>query len=191
MDKIDFYFKVLARYDQYVQLANTKASNHITLLASMLAATTALVGWGVTMEKLTFLTLIIGVLYIIFLYRCYEWYSSCMNVIEPNRMRKSDEGKSDEGKSVSEETTSVNEDELSSIFYSDVKKFSTFENFKTQVYKRDERQHLDDLIHQVSIMAKVTEKKFDDYQLVSVHVVHTVIFSVLILLVAVINKVGG
>ena len=27
IDKVDFYFKVLARYDQYVQLANTKASN--------------------------------------------------------------------------------------------------------------------------------------------------------------------
>lgn len=185
MDKIDFYFKVLARYDQYVQLANTKASNHITLLASMLAATTALVGWGVTIEKCTFLTLVIGVLYIAFLYRCYEWYSSCMKVIDPNRRNKSDDVKHE-----SKEKTPVNEDELSSIFYSDVKKFSTFEKFKMQVHKRDETHHLDDLIHQVSIMAKVTEKKFDDYQSVNGHVIYAVVLSILILLAAVINKVG-
>lgn len=51
-EKIEFYFKVLGRFDQYIQLANTKASNHITLLSSLLVAVTALVGWGVDIQKL-------------------------------------------------------------------------------------------------------------------------------------------
>jgi len=51
-EKIEFYFKVLIRFDQYIQLANTKASNQITLLSSLLVAVTALVGWGVDIKKL-------------------------------------------------------------------------------------------------------------------------------------------
>jgi len=179
MDKIDFYFKVLARYDQYIQLANTKASNHITLLASMLVAITALVGWGVNIKELTFSTSLIGFLYIVFLYICFEWYNSCMKVIEPNRSRNSDN------------SLHTSEDELSCIFYSDVSIFSNFKNFKNQADKRNDDQYLDDLIHQVFIMAKVTEKKFDDYNFVNGHVIHAVIVSVLILLVTVINNVGG
>lgn len=179
MDKIDFYFKVLARYDQYIQLANTKASNHITLLASILAANTALVGWGINIENVTLCTVIIGFLYVLFLYRCFEWYSSCMKVIDPNRKRNSDD------------SANKNDDDLSSIFYSDISKFCNFEDFKSQVHQRNENQHLDDLIHQVFIMAKITEKKFDDYQSVNKHVIHSVMLSILILLVTVINKIGG
>ena len=89
MDKIDFYFKVLARYDQYVQLANTKSSNQITFMSSILLAITALVGWGINFEKITALTSFIGFLYLIFLFFCYQWYTHCIAVIEPNRTRSS------------------------------------------------------------------------------------------------------
>ena len=182
MDKIEFYFKVLARYDLYVQLANTKASNQITFLSSILVAITALVGWGITFTNMDILGCMIIVLYGVFLYCCGEWYMHCMNVIQPNRKRSKSDSNSD---------VKINEDELSTIFYSDVAKFKDLQSIKDKVEAKDEQSHLDDLINQVYIMASVTEKKFDDYQLVSVHVVHTVIFSVLILLVAVINKVGG
>lgn len=179
IDKVDFYFKVLARYDQYVQLANTKASNHITLLASMLAATTALVGWGGTFETPTFPTAIIVFLYIIFLYNCYEWYNSCMKVIEPNRTRNLDNSEH------------KNEEELSCIFYSDVSKFSDFENFKDQALKRSDDEYLADLIHQVSNMARVTEKKFNDCEGVNSYVKSAVLISIVILFFSVVNKIGG
>lgn len=179
MDKFDFYFKVLARYDQYIQLANTKASNHITLLASMLVAVTALVGWGGDFTKINFCTSLIVFFYIIFLYLSYEWYSRCMAVIHPNRSRNT------------ANTVHQNEDELSLIFYSDVSKFSTFNNFKSKAINNTKDEHLDDLLHQVFIMAKVTEKKFDDYEKVNGFVTKTVLISLLILFVCLVNKLGA
>jgi len=179
MDKIDFYFKVLARYDLYVQLANTKASNHITLLASILASVSALVGWGLVFDNPSFLMAIIIFLYIIFLYRCYEWYCCCMKVIEPNRKRND------------QNTPPKSEDELSSIFYSDVSKFKNITDFKESVLKRDENDHLNDLIQQVSIMAKVTEQKYDDYQKVNGNVIYTVVLASIILFLVCITKLNN
>ncbi|NWK61394.1 hypothetical protein HYI12_02085 [Acinetobacter sp. SwsAc3] len=179
MDKIDFYFKVLARYDLYVQLANTKASNHITLLASILASVSALVGWGLAFDKPSFCMAIIVFLYIIFLYRCYEWYSSCMKVIEPNRKRNDGN------------TEHKSENELSSIFYSDVSKFRSFDSFKAEAVSRNDDDHLEDLIQQVSIMAKVTEKKYDDYEKVNGHVIHAVLLGCLILFFICIAKLNS
>lgn len=179
MERFDFYFKVLARYDQYVQLANTKASNHITLLASLLVAITAVVGWGADFKEFTFCTGLILFLYAVFLYTCCEWYDRCMTVIYPNRSRNENN------------TTHQSEDELSLIFYSDVSKFSSFDSFKNKAMSKNDDAYLEDLIHQVYIMAKVTEKKFDDYQKVNKYVTINVVISIFILLVTVINKLGG
>lgn len=179
MDKIDFYFRVLARYDLYVQLANTKASNHITLLASILASVSALVGWGLAFDKPSFCMAIIIFLYIIFLYKCYEWYSSCMKVIEPDRRRNDKNNKH------------KLESELSSIFYSDVSKFSSIEKLKEEVNNRDENSHLEDLIQQVSIMAKVTEKKYDNYENVNRHVICTILLACFILFLICVTKLNS
>ena len=67
-------------------------------------------------------------------------------------------------KSDSNSDVKINEDELSTIFYSDVAKFKDLQSIKDKVEAKDEQSHLDDLINQVYIMASVTEKKFDDYQ---------------------------
>jgi hypothetical protein len=176
IDKIEYYFKVLARYDQYIQLANTKASNHITLLASMLVAITALVGWGFDKNELGLMMALVGFLYLLFLFACYEWYSSCMKVIRPNRSRNDGN------------TSHRSESELSTIFYSDVAKFTCFQSFKNQVDSKNDSDQINDLIHQVFIMAKVTEKKFDDYENVHSKVVASVILSVLILFFVVLIK---
>ncbi|WEV50088.1 hypothetical protein OZX61_12040 (plasmid) [Acinetobacter sp. ESL0695] len=89
-EKIEFYFKVLSRFDQYIQLANTKASNQITLLSSLLVAITALVGWGIDIQKLDKiepqpLTCSVVIIYIFFYSFLFFWYKSCMKVIQPNR----------------------------------------------------------------------------------------------------------
>lgn len=184
MDKFDFYFRVLERYDQYVQLANTKASNHITLLCSILVAVTALVAWGIDIEKLKnadigLINSLVFFLYLLFLYLCYEWYSHCMNVIKPNRNRNSTN------------TPATDENELSTIFYSDVAKFSSFPNFKNLIINKQDDAHLEDLLHQVLTMAKVTEKKFDDYHKVNGWVLKSVVVSILILFLTVVTKIGG
>lgn len=179
MDKIEFYFKVLARYDLYVQLANTKASNQITFLSSILVAITTLVGWGISFNNVDILGCLIIVLYGIFLFCCGEWYVHCMNVIQPNRKR-----------SKSESDVEIDEDELSTIFYSDVAKFKNLESIKNKVEKKDEESHLDDLINQVYIMASVTEKKFDDYEKIQPWLMSAVVLGIFILLLTCISKIN-
>lgn len=177
MDKIDFYFKVLARYDLYVQLANTKASNQITFLSSILVAITALVGWGVSFNNMNILGIIIIVLYGIFLYCCGEWYVHCMNIIQPNRKR-----------STNDSDVEIDEDDLSTIFYSDVAKFNDIHRIKTKILTKDDQSHLDDLINQVYIMANVTEKKFNDYEKIQPWLMSAVVLSIFILLFTCISK---
>lgn len=179
MDKIEFYFKVLARYDLYVQLANTKASNQITFLSSILVAITALVGWGISFNNMDILGCLTIVLYGIFLYCCGEWYMHCMNVIQPNRKR-----------SKIDSALGVDEDELSTIFYSDVAKFKDLQSIKNKVEAKDEQSHLDDLINQVYIMASVTEKKFDDYEKIQPWLISAVVISIFILLLTCISKIN-
>lgn len=178
MDKIDFYFKVLARYDQYVQLANTKASNQITFMSSILLAITALVGWGINFEKITALTSVIGFLYLIFLFFCYQWYTHCIAVIQPNRTRSSTND------------TAVTVNNLSTIFYSDVAKFTSVEIIKETVKNKDPDSHLEDLINQVYIMAKVTEKKFDDYEKVKSWLSSAIVVSIIILFLTCVSKIN-
>jgi hypothetical protein len=180
MDKIEFYFKVLARYDLYVQLANTKASNLITFLSSILVAITALVGWGVSFNNMDILDCLIIVLYMIFLFCCVEWYIHCMNVIQPNRKRSK----------VESALAEDDEDELSTIFYSDVAKFKDLQSIKNKVNAKDGQSHLDDLINQVYIMASVTEKKFDEYEKIQPWLISAVVLSLFILLLTCISKIN-
>lgn len=171
MDKIDFYFKVLARYDQYVQLANTKASNQITFMVSILLAITALVGWGINFEEITALTSVIVFIYLIFLFICYQLYMHCIAVIQPNR-------------------ASVTTNNLSTIFYSDVAKFESIDAIKDRVIKKDTEDHLEDLITQVYIMAKVTEKKFDNYEKVKCWLSSAIVVSIIILFLTCVSKIN-
>ena len=183
-EKIEFYFKVLCRFDQYIQLANTKASNHITLLSSLLVAVTALVGWGVDIQKLGKLEpqpLICSVviIYIFFLLFSYFWYKSCMKVIQPNRR--------------SSKTTLdiTDEHDLSTIFYKDIDKYASSNNYKVKVQNNNELDSLNDLLNQVHVMAHVTNKKFDDYEAVNKWVTWVILCALLILLITTVIKTGG
>lgn len=95
LDKFDFYFKVIARYDQYINLANTKASNHITLLGTLLIAGTALIGWGINLDtdgglKINGSQVLLIIAYLSFLVFSFMWYMSCMEVIQPNTKSSKD-----------------------------------------------------------------------------------------------------
>lgn len=183
-EKIEFYFKVLGRFDQYIQLANTKASNHITLLSSLLVAVTALVGWGIDIEKLGTLEphpLICSVIiiYIFFLLFSYGWYQSCMKVIHPNRRSSKDM------------QDILNEKDLSTIFYKDIDNHISPDSYREKVKNFTELDSLNDLLNQVHVMAHVANKKFDDYESVSKWVTWVILSSLLILLITTVIKTGG
>jgi hypothetical protein len=183
-EKIEFYFKVLGRFDQYIQLANTKASNHLTLLSSLLVAVTALVGWGVDIQKLGNmepqpLMCSIIIIYIFFLLFSYCWYQSCMKVIQPNR------------RSSKSTLDIIDQEDLSTIFYKDIDRYTSPESYKTKVNNYTELESLNDLLNQVHVMAHVTNKKFDDYETVSKWVTWVILSALLILLITTVIKTGG
>ena len=105
----------------------------------------------------------------------------CINVIQPNKKRSKSDSNSD---------VKINEDELSTIFYSDVAKFKDLQSIKDKVEAKDEQSHLDDLINQVYIMASVTEKKFDNYQKIQPWLISAVVISIFILLLTCISKIN-
>lgn len=179
MDKFDYYFRVLERYDQYINLANTKASNHITLLGTLAIAATALVGWGLNLDTTrnfipngaqTFLILTFIVYIICSLY----WYLTCMAVIQPNT--KGSKGSGIQIKS--------------SIFYGDVDTFSNFNDFKLLVDSRSEQEHFEDLINQIHVMAHITNQKFLDYKKVNKWVGISFVLLLVILLVSIVIRLG-
>jgi hypothetical protein len=183
-EKIEFYFKVLSRFDQYIQLANTKASNHITLLSSLLVAVTALIGWGIDIQKLAKmepqpLTCSVVIIYIFFLLFSFFWYQSCMKVIQPNR------------RSSKNTLDIMSESDLSTIFYKDIDRYASSDNYKVKVHNNTELDSLNDLLNQVHVMAHVTNKKFDDYEAVNKWVTWVIVCALLILLIITVIKTGG
>ncbi|WP_447500595.1 hypothetical protein [Acinetobacter oleivorans] len=183
-EKIEFYFKVLSRYDQYIQLANSKASNHLTLLSSLLVAVTALMGWGLDVENIKSiefkpLTCFLVGTYIFFLLFSFGWYKSCMKVLHPNR------------KNSKEIKNIIDEQQLSTIFYKDVDSYLSLDNYKIKVNKYTEEESLDDLLNQVHVMAHITNKKFDDYELLNKWVSWVIVSSLLIFLIIIVVKTGG
>ena len=179
MDKFDYYFRVLERYDQYINLANTKASNHITLLGTLAIAATALVGWGLNLDTTNKLVLNGAQTFLIFIFIAYIicsifWYLSCMAVIQPNTKGS---------KGTSTQLTST-------IFFGDVDTFKKSTDFKVLVDSRSEDQNFEDLINQIHIMAHITNQKFLDYKKVNNWVVVSFVLLLVILLISMVIRLG-
>jgi len=179
MDKCDFYFRVLERYDQYINLANTKASNHITLLASFAVAVTALVGWGLNLDTSQKLVVngwqaVLIIVFIAYIGCSIKWYLNCMAVIQPNTICSKDNSAT----------------LISTIFYGDVDTLKTASDFKVIVDSRTEKEHLEDLINQVHVMAHITNQKFIDYKKVNKWVRISFILLLVILLISMIIRLG-
>lgn len=159
-ENINFYFNVLNRYDQYINLANTKAQNQIVLLGSLIIATTGLIGWGLENEarmfSLSTTNIILIVAYLIYLFFSYKWYRRCILIINPNIISFKNKNSSENEKN--------NERKLSTIFYGDVDKFTCSKKFIDEVRSRESIEHFDDLLEQVHVMAHITNKKFTDYK---------------------------
>lgn len=179
MDRYDFYFRVLERYDQYINLANTKASNHITLLGSLAVAATALVGWGLNLDTtkkidLNSVQVLLIISFIAYIFCSINWYLRCMAVIQPNTKGS---------KGTSSQLTS-------SIFFSDVDSFKNPIDFNNLVNSRSDAEHFKDLINQIHVMAHITNQKFIDYKKVNKWVILSFIFLLVILLISMIIRLG-
>ncbi|OYQ79108.1 hypothetical protein B9T12_04855 [Wohlfahrtiimonas chitiniclastica] len=171
VDKIEFYFKVLARYDQYIILANGKAQSQITLLGTFSIAVTALLGWGLNKE-LSCMNACLILSFVLYIWTSYKWYEKCMQVIAPN-IKSSKDTKVDK--------------QLSSIFYGDVDKFKNVETFISTARLRTYTQNLDDLLNQVHVMANITNQKFNDYKKTSIWMQSSFVLLLVILILAASN----
>lgn len=179
LDKFDFYFKVIARYDQYINLANTKASNHITLLGTLLIAGTALIGWGINLDtdgglKINGSQVLLIIAYLSFLVFSFMWYMSCMEVIQPNTKSSKDN----------------NNPIKSSIFFGDVDKYNEFNDFEIFVKGRSDNEHYDDLLNQVHTLAHITNQKFTAYRNVGKFVLLSFLSLLALLLISVVIRLG-
>lgn len=179
MDKFDYYFRVLERYDQYINLANTKASNHITLLGTFAIAATALVGWGLNLDTTqnyipNSAQMFLILTFIAYITCSFFWYSTCMGVIQPNT--KGSRGASSQL--------------TSSIFFGDVDTFEYSNDFKSLVNSRSEQEHFEDLINQIHVMAHITNQKFIDYKKVNKWVRISFILLLAILLISMVIRLG-
>lgn len=179
MDKFDFYFKVLARYDQYINLANTKAANHINLLGTLSIAATALLGWGLNLDttsgiKINTPQTFLIIAYIAFIVSSIMWYTTCMEVIKPNTKDSKDGN------------TSI----PSSIFFGSVDSFQKFSDFKAFVSPRSDDEHFEDLLNQVHTLAHITNHKFIAYSKVNKFVLFSFIFLLALLLISAVTRLG-
>lgn len=69
-------------------------------------------------------------------------------------------------------------------------KFTSVETIKETVKNKDPDSHLEDLINQVYIMAKVTEKKFDDYEKIKCWLSSAIVVSIIILFLTCVSKIN-
>ena len=83
------------------------------------------------------------------------------------------------------------ESDLSTIFYKDIDRYASSDNYKVKVHNNTELDSLNDLLNQVHVMAHVTNKKFDDYEAVNKWVTWVIVCALLILLIITVIKTGG
>ncbi|MCL6246491.1 DUF5706 domain-containing protein [Acinetobacter sp. ANC 4945] len=185
MEKNEFYFRVLQRYDHYINLANTKASNTITLISSLAVAATGLVGWGmmggqadeniisISSEKVILIMCFIG-----FGFFAFKGYLQCMQVIKPNL------------KPTKDPSTDSKKGQLSTIFYGHVRDFKSTKDFVDAVENTNEKGRFEDLLSQVHVLAEITADKMSEYSKVGFWVNFSFIFFLIILLLSFIIRLG-
>lgn len=182
--KINFYLNVLSRIDNYIQLIGSKITTHLAVLATIITAITAMVGWGLELdisnikESATIPINIVGIIfYITFLFFCYWWYDSCDKIINPDLSRIFENQEYD-----------VNY--LSTIFFEDIRKNETTKIFVDKVKYFSKEQILEDLLIQIHIVSSISSKKYNDYNKISKWKNFTIINSLILVLIIFISKQG-
>ena len=177
--KIDFYFNVLNRLDQYIQLADSKASIHQAVLASMLTAVTALFSWGISLKHSNAITgyfsdtqTLMIIVYIAFITLSILWYSAINKVIGPNL------------NSVRQGETIDNY--ISTIYFNDINSFATNKDFKDKAIGLSDEAVLEDLLIQIHIISDIVSTKYSSYLKINKWL-NLVVITALVLIVTVIK----
>ena len=145
-EKIDFYFNVLTRYDEYINLAHTKATNIATFIVTFAIAMAGFIGWSVDFDKYKCIYTLIILLGVMFLGCVIRVYLLCMSVIKPNTIN-------------AKENNHIGE---STIFYGDVDRLDCT-SYVAKINVIQANQILEDLSQQVHVVAHVTNDKFSHF----------------------------
>lgn len=177
--KIDFYLNVLNRLDDYIQLADSKASIHQAVLASMLTSVTTLFSWAINLKQSQPIngyfsgsqTLMI-IIYIIFIVLSILWYSAISKVIGPklDRVRKGE----------------FIDHYISTIYFNDINSFATHKDFKDKAINLNDEEILEDLLIQIHIISDIVSAKYSSYLKINKWL-NLVVITALVLIVIVIK----
>lgn len=182
--KISFYLNVLSRLDGYIQLVGSKITTNLAVLATIITATTAMLGWGLNLDisnidgapKININ--VIGIIfYILFLFFCYWWYDACDKVINPDLSRVFNNQDYDSSY-------------LSTIFFEDINRNETTKIFVDKVKDLSGDNILEDLLIQIHIVSSISSKKYRDYKKINKWRNLTLISSLILVLIIFISKQG-
>lgn len=142
-DKIDFYFNVLTRYDEQINLAHTKATNIATFIVTFAIAMAGFIGWAINFDQYKDIFTMILILGIIAIACIVQVYLLCMKVIKPKTIK-------------SKVNNCIG---ASTIFYGDVDNLDCA-TYVESVKNIQADELLKDLSQQVHVVAHVTNDKF-------------------------------
>lgn len=177
--KIEYYFKVLSRLDQYIQLADSKATIYQAILASVLTAVTALFSWGLSIKlpntailSFSFSQTLMIISYIFFLMFCILWYSAITKVVNPDTSRTN-------------ENQIIDTNYVSTIFFEDIKGFNTHKEFIDRSVNLSEEQSLADLLIQIHVVSRIVSTKYDNYKKIrkwmTIAVINSLVLAIIII----------
>lgn len=187
MDRFEFYFRVLERYDNYIEQINTKALNVITVLCSLAIATTAIIGWGIISSEDKVITLttsktLMLIFYVCFIYLVFSAYRTCMKVIVPNTTPIKDTTQNSQKLPVT--------NHKSTIFYGCVTEVLSPKDFIKEVQERDDDKHYVDLLEQVHTLASIINEKTIIYKNVHNYITLSFLCTLFILVCSLVIKLG-
>lgn len=146
LEKIETLFKIISRYDHYIEIANNKANYVLASVISVNIALAALLGYvdilkfSIATPYTNILKVLGAISYFSFIVSSGAILLGVHKVIFPN-------------------TSSPNTSKLSNIFFGDVAK-RDHEKYATDIKGLNEEELTQDLSFQANALAKIVEEKF-------------------------------
>ncbi len=146
MDRIDVLFRIIERYDNYIEVANNKANYVLAFVVSLSVAVTALLGYSEVLQFkldsafLNILKVLSLLAFLVNLFYLMRILFGIHNIIFPN-------------------TSSPKHLEKSKIFFGDVASLD-HESYAASVINMSSEDFELDLSFQVSALAKIVDEKF-------------------------------
>ena len=174
-DKIENTFKILERFDHYIEIANSKATTQISFLITLIVGITALLGYCevLNLNKAKILASIILVLFTILVALNFFAFYQLSKVILPDTRNLAN-------------TSSL-------IFYGDISQHPYSTNYVTLLKSISEEDFLADLGSQTHTLAIITNAKFSKLISATQIILYGIapISIVIVILTAILKALGG